>query len=396
MGLNKVLPGQRRGRPSADSHNSMLDAARAYQESRHEVSPGSPGRGFPGVVGKVRNNSGADWPQFAAVALRVPIILPADNLAEFQRQPALEGYTAEAADLTAVPTRVGVTLEPVPAGGVGNVQLSGVVPCQVSVLSAGDRHADLVPGQTYLQTATSGSVDVLWSTGTGTGWCLVRLGMQNFLPPKMQTYGVGVGDVGVSAFSFTTQQFQQSSGISIADAGGGVGSVFLLPAKVNHAGAVSLADQNLGTGTKGIADKLAVGFDVEAAAPAVWPGQTVLATSGGVLYALASVQSHQLACSEAVYGMDNLTARMVWKQSVSFGGGGTGRFQVDTYHWTGAAYANDNRIQLDGDGLNLQFGVYRFFGNNGQTGTFKTVTAQAGLVMGGTATGTGFSGTIGG
>jgi hypothetical protein len=212
----------------------------------------------------------------------------------------------------------------------------------------------------------------------------------------LQTYGAGVGDTPTAAFRGTLIQFQQNSGITVVNEGGGLASVQLIPARADHAGAVSLAAQNLGTGTKGVADKLGVGFDVEAAEPEVWPGQTILPNTGGVAFAKEAVQSKRLACSTGAYGMDNATGRQVWMISTSFGGGGTGRFQVDTYHWTGAAYANDNRIQLDGDGFNLQFGVYRFFGNNGQTGTFKTVTAQAGLVMGGTATGTGFSGTIGG
>lgn len=219
MGIfSKKQKGQR-ARVKAEDWNAMLEAAQAQRGLRLDRRSAPQEVARQPDLAKVQNLSGAALGRFAAVALRTPIIAEDDNAPEFKRVTNFAAYKAEAADLTEVPTKVGILLVPLASTAIGDCLVAGVAPCQVTMVSATHRYADLTSGQEYLTSATSGSVEILWAeSGTGLKWAYVRLGS---------------GNTGAAA--------------GVPDCSGVV------------AGKVNLSAQTLGAGLKTITDGLIVG-----------------------------------------------------------------------------------------------------------------------------------------
>ena len=168
--LKKVQPGDPLRIPAA-TFNTILDAARDFQQRQRSVSHAArPQIRQPGVV-LVRNDSGADLDRFAVVGLDDVLIDPADNLAEFQNHIAFSAV---------VPTvdhagRWAILQEPLADGAIGQAVAAGVTPVQVDMASESHRHAALDPGESgHLQSATSGA-EILWvKSGTGVKWAAIR------------------------------------------------------------------------------------------------------------------------------------------------------------------------------------------------------------------------------
>jgi hypothetical protein len=172
--FKKVQPGQRL-EITAEAFNAFLDAARAVRE--HKVFGTEASQFFrqSGIV-KVKNASGADRGRFAVLGLTEPIVLPADNPAEFKRQVTFEGVVPAKNEHKG---KFAVLLEPVAAGKIGLGVVAGVVPVRLQVDPAKlyDR-AEIIDGSTQaLVNQPHGSARVLWleATGSTERWAVVRL-----------------------------------------------------------------------------------------------------------------------------------------------------------------------------------------------------------------------------
>ena len=158
---------------AAAAWNACLDAAEAHRRG--------PGRGRPieqyrqADIVLCKNTSGSDVARFGVLGIAGVIISPTDSLDEFQSQVAVTGTTPT----TAHRGKFVVCLEPIAAGAIGRAWISGVCQVQVDIAAAGDQFCDVIANdRTKLKSAGAGAARILYREGTGTGtkWCIVRLG----------------------------------------------------------------------------------------------------------------------------------------------------------------------------------------------------------------------------
>jgi hypothetical protein len=173
MAMKKVQSGDPLVIP-AGTFNTFVDAARDFQQRQRsqQQRPCSSFTDRSTVL--LRNDSGAGRSRFSVLEVDGVVIGPGDNLESFQNTPAVTGVT---------PTedhagRFAILLDPIEAGEIGRALLAGVCPCQVDVTDEEHRYAAPTDGDaSKLTSAESGPAHLLWAdTGTGTKWCLVRLG----------------------------------------------------------------------------------------------------------------------------------------------------------------------------------------------------------------------------
>ena len=111
-------------RVPARTWNTFLDAARAHRDRQEDVGREATPAVTDGGIVLLRNNTGAALAQFDVAALGLPIIVPADNEAEFRGRVTFEGGTPS------VPEDLGewaVVLEAIPTDGIGRARVSGLV-----------------------------------------------------------------------------------------------------------------------------------------------------------------------------------------------------------------------------------------------------------------------------
>lgn len=162
-------------RIGAGEMNELASAAAFVQQLRNSPK-GKPARFLPRNTStlRVKNATGADLAFGEVVALETPIFTPTDNLGFFHSQAAM---------VATVPTgttagRIGFTLQPIPADGVGFVAVAGVCVAKVDPAQPEALSASEVAGETgHLVLAAGGHVQVLWreSGSSGLKWAVVRL-----------------------------------------------------------------------------------------------------------------------------------------------------------------------------------------------------------------------------
>ena len=162
----------------ASTFNTMIDAAKAWK-NRQASTAGGPTKYSPPDtdVILVQNDSGADRERFDILGIDDVVINPTDNEEEFKSRVALSGVVANPA------THLGrfvVLLEPVADGKLGRACVSGVCPCEIDVIDASHKYADVNPdsGDRYtLASRQFGGAEILWKeSGTGDKWAVLRLG----------------------------------------------------------------------------------------------------------------------------------------------------------------------------------------------------------------------------
>jgi len=170
--LKKVQSGQRLEIPAA-AWNAIVDTVEAHRRGQHNVVQGLGSDFKQPVVVKVRNASGSPQDRFAVLAVRKPIILPADNLLEFQNHYAFEAY------VPATPLdeeNIVVLQEPLLPRAIGRAVIAGVTPVRLNVLASKHRFAEPVAGVTILRSEINGRVLLLWKErGLGLKWALAFL-----------------------------------------------------------------------------------------------------------------------------------------------------------------------------------------------------------------------------
>jgi hypothetical protein len=171
--LKKVQSGEQLRIP-AEAYNAFIDAARSV---RSQQALGGDAQEFARqtTLAKVRNATGASRERFAIVGLAQPIVAPADNEAEFLRQPTFEAVTP----VDGYEGRFGVLLEPLGVGKIGVAAVAGVVPVRMLVAPGIQYdHAEILSGTTFLlHNVPHGSARVLWiEPGIGfLRWAVIRI-----------------------------------------------------------------------------------------------------------------------------------------------------------------------------------------------------------------------------
>ena len=189
MTTRKVKPGERVVTAMrADTWNSFVDAASFAQRFRSQVPRGQLGLRsgeLPGQV-LVKNNSGG--------AVNRRNVLGIDDSTfgtslQFQHRPILDCVSPTNSHLNLFV----VTDEPIDSGAVGLATINGAVPVQVNISDTGHEFCTAANATTAnLVSATEGGSRLLWkaTAGTGTQWCLVRIGdSSGGGPTYSHTYG---------------------------------------------------------------------------------------------------------------------------------------------------------------------------------------------------------------
>ena len=160
---------------SAAAWNACLDAADAHRTGKNR-NRGPENRQFRQAdIVLCKNTSGSDVARFGVLGIAGVIISPTDSMEGFQNDVAVTGTTPAATHRG----RFVVCLEPIAAGAIGRAWISGVCQVQVDIAAAGNQFCDVLANdRTKLKSAGSGAARILYREGTGTGtkWCIVRLG----------------------------------------------------------------------------------------------------------------------------------------------------------------------------------------------------------------------------
>lgn len=182
--LRKVIPGQKLHTAfAAGTWNSLLDAAGANEDARHNMTRRLREIGrSPGIV-RVLNDDSADWRQFVPVGLVENLFDATDDA--FGETPAFRGNQIDAT----TKTKYAITLEPIPMGEIGLAVASGVVPCRLDSDADSDdaptASANLTELSAFsLQPDSNGTAQILWrEPGAGSGasapWALIRIPREN-------------------------------------------------------------------------------------------------------------------------------------------------------------------------------------------------------------------------
>jgi hypothetical protein len=162
----KVLPGDDFNPPPAAIWNNMVDAGRAWADSKLNGGAPNPIRPRETDIIKVKNTSGA--------VRRLGEILRING-------KAIETVTDENKWLLGVaPTYdgyFGILKEPAASNGLASIQVSGCCMALVNVTDADHRRARCEAGEYILRSEYDGPIEILFAPdGTGEKNCVVRFG----------------------------------------------------------------------------------------------------------------------------------------------------------------------------------------------------------------------------
>lgn len=159
----------------AAAWNACLDAAEAHRKGAGPPLVNGPQQFRQADIVLVKNSSGSAVGRFGVLGISGVIFTPSAALASFQNQVAFTGVTPTTADHKG---KFLVCLDPIADGKVGRAWIAGVCQVQVDVTDAAHQFAEVKNSDgTKLSSGSSGSARILYSPGgTGTKWCVVRLG----------------------------------------------------------------------------------------------------------------------------------------------------------------------------------------------------------------------------
>jgi hypothetical protein len=175
--LHDVAPGQQPGPVLRDSRrvNAWNAAARGFLRSG-ESGAGAPldSRLGPQLVVHVRNDTGADLPDFGVVTLSDSLLAGTDaeqSQRDTREQPILKGL------LPAADTVIAVAQEPIRKDGIGRATVIGVTPCKLLVNAAGHAAARVIAGDTAKLGSAGDGVPVIYKAAmSGETWAVIVLG----------------------------------------------------------------------------------------------------------------------------------------------------------------------------------------------------------------------------
>lgn len=161
---------------SARTFNTVLDMAKIVQRRKFtDNGPPINDASFRNLI-KVKNDSGSDVDRFGVLGIDAPLILPSEDLDEFQTRIFLSCVSPSAASHRG---QFVVCLDAIPDGETGRAFAYGVCPAYVNVNDASHMTCDVKNSDaTQLDSmASGGSARILWKeSGTGSKWCEIRIG----------------------------------------------------------------------------------------------------------------------------------------------------------------------------------------------------------------------------
>jgi hypothetical protein len=174
MIIAKVSSGQPLKIPAA-AFNAFVEAANAHQSSQHAQSSDARSAPAPGGMMSIRNDTGIPRDRFSVIGIDTPLISPADNPQVWQDHLVFRGSSAQ----TEVhKNRYGILQEPIAAGAIGRVLVSGVSIARIFVKDVVHDHARIAAGT--LETAQSGSAQIIWKEpGLGDRWAVIRIPIES-------------------------------------------------------------------------------------------------------------------------------------------------------------------------------------------------------------------------
>ena len=157
----KVRPGEP-VRIAAGTWNRVVDQVTTRPRFDGETSP------FPPTNFRVRcrNNTSTGIQRWGVLEITDVLEAPTGVGGQFEQWPGVVGITPGATLATG--TSYVVAVEPIPAGGIGQAAIAGVVQARVLVRCTGHEYAKPATVQTdYLETAHAGPFKILWRGTTG-------------------------------------------------------------------------------------------------------------------------------------------------------------------------------------------------------------------------------------
>lgn len=164
MAEGKVLPGDDFNPPPAAIWNNMVDAGRAWADSRLNKPAPNPIRPRETDIIKAKNNSGAvrRLGEILRISGKAIETVTDENKWLLGVEPTDDGY-------------FGILKEPAAISGIASLQVSGCCMALVNVTDADHKRATSAEGEYVLQSGDDGPIEILFAPeGTGEKTCVVR------------------------------------------------------------------------------------------------------------------------------------------------------------------------------------------------------------------------------
>lgn len=164
MAEGKASPGSPFKPPAAVIWNNMVDAGRAWADSRLNGGAPNPIRPRETDIIKAKNTSGASrrLGEILRISGKAIETVTDENKWLLGVEPTDDGY-------------FGILKEPAASNGLASLQVSGCCMALVNVTDADHKRAMPVEGEYVLQSGSSGPIELLYApSGTGEKTCVVR------------------------------------------------------------------------------------------------------------------------------------------------------------------------------------------------------------------------------
>ncbi|MBN1942408.1 MAG: hypothetical protein JW849_03850, partial [Phycisphaerae bacterium] len=138
-----------------------MDATRAYQERQQSGGRSAIREYSDSNIVLVKNDSGVDANRFDVLGIDEPIVLPAENLSEFENRVS---FSCSKPSKGVHEGKFVVLAEPIKAGKIGRAYAAGVAVAWVYMEYDGQvlTRVDIRDGQTKLYSSENGAATVLW------------------------------------------------------------------------------------------------------------------------------------------------------------------------------------------------------------------------------------------
>lgn len=160
----------------ATAWNDLMAMRNAWRQRQLDTGgPGASPEPMPTDIVLIKNTTASVVQQYGVLGIDTTTpIDPSVNLSGFKEKIILNGVAPASGTHEG---KFAITLAPILAGEYGPAVVSGVVICQVDMVAATDKWAEIKNSTTTeLKSAGHGSARILFAqSGTGVKWCIVRM-----------------------------------------------------------------------------------------------------------------------------------------------------------------------------------------------------------------------------
>lgn len=158
----------------ATTWNQLLGTVEKTRQPGGEIDRG----GRQDTTCIIRNDTGADLPEYGIVGFAAPLVTPSDNLSDFKGQIAFSAIVATSGQYD---LKWGVALGPIAKGAWGKAVVQGLTFAEINLPSTGpiqSAYPNPAGDVNYLLPTSCGLARVIWNplTVTGPQWCVICLG----------------------------------------------------------------------------------------------------------------------------------------------------------------------------------------------------------------------------